>query len=58
MNMAAVFYTGEKGRETAKTQPEPAFGWLLTGWVLEGSFIFSRVLPMFANLIRFLVNLT
>ena len=24
---------GEKGRETAKTQPEPAIGWVLFGWV-------------------------
>ena len=30
---------GEKRRETAKTHPEPAFGWVLIGWALGRSLI-------------------
>ena len=31
---------GEKGRTTAKTHPESAFGWVLIGWVLRSSLSF------------------
>ena len=30
---------GEKGRETANTHPESAFGWVLIGWALGRSLI-------------------
>ena len=38
---------GEKGRKTAKAQPEPASGWDLIGWALGPSLItgVSRALP-------------
>ena len=29
----------EKGRKTAKTHPESAFGWVLIGWALGRSLI-------------------
>ena len=33
---------GAKGRETANTHPESAFGWVLIGWALGRSLSFSN----------------
>ena len=35
----AKLHWGE-GKKTTKTQPEPAFGWVLIGWVLGRSLRF------------------
>ena len=38
---ASDTYTGEKARETAETQPEPASGWVLIGRVFVRSLTLS-----------------